>query len=139
MQETRLTAGRCRAARNLARSTGWAHYASPAVATGMRGPAPGGVAIAVRRPRGSAPADPGAAKGDATDGRFAACVVEGGPRNAAMAVANVYLDPTPAADFENQSRIVRALAWARGLGHGCWAIAGDWNRHPTAMQPGLLE
>ena len=76
----------------------------------MRCPAPGGVAIAVRRPRGSAPADPGAAKCDATDGRFVASVVEGGPKNATMAIASVYLDPTPAADLENQGRIIRVLA-----------------------------
>ena len=79
LQETRLTSGRCRAARSLARAAGWVLYASPAVPTGMRGPAPGGVAVAVRRPRGSAPADPGMAKPDAADGRFVACVVEGGP------------------------------------------------------------
>ena len=112
MQETRLTAGRCRAARSLARAAGWVLYASPAIPTGMRGPAPGGVAVAVRRPRGSAPADPGMAKPDAADGRFTACVIEGGPRNATMALASLYLDPTPAADLENEGRIVRALAWA---------------------------
>ena len=56
-----------------------------------------------------------------------------------MALASLYLDPTPAADLENEGRIVRALAWAKSLGHGCWAIAGDWNRQPQCMKLGLLE
>ena len=79
LQETRLTADRGRSARGLARAAGWALHLAPAVRTGMRGPAPGGVAIAVRRPRGSAPMDPGAAHKAATEGRFTACAVEGGP------------------------------------------------------------
>ena len=56
-----------------------------------------------------------------------------------MALASLYLDPTPAADLENEGRIVRALAWVKGLGHGAWAIAGDWNRQPQAMKLDLLE
>ena len=55
-----------------------------------------------------------------------------------MAIAAIYLDPAPGADDENDARIVRTLAWARGLGHGYWAVAGDWNRHPSAMNPDLL-
>ena len=56
-----------------------------------------------------------------------------------MAIASIYLDPTAAAEKENDARIVHALAWARGLGHGCWAIAGDWNRHPSLLRHDLLS
>ena len=75
----------------------------------------------------------------AKEGRFTACVVEGGPRNNTMALATVYLDPTPSADEDNEARIIACLAWARGLGHGAWAIGGDWNRHPTALRADLLS
>ena len=101
LQETRLTADRGRSARGLARAAGWALHLAAATRTGMRGPAPDGVAIAVRRPRGSAPIDPGAAHKTAADGRFAACAVEGGPGNASMATAALYLDPCPTAEPKN--------------------------------------
>ena len=118
MQETRLPEGKCRAVRNLARSTGWAFHAATATATGQRGPAPGGVAIAIRRPRGSAPADPGPAKASQTDGRFVACMVEGGAKNGTMAVACLYLDPCPSADDE--TKFASCVPWP---GPGAWDTA----------------
>ena len=54
-----------------------------------------------------------------------------------MALATMYLDPTPSAEEENDARIT-SLAWARGLGHGAWAISGDWNRHPSALKADLM-
>ena len=93
----------------------------------------------MRRPRGSAPLSAGAAAAHEAEGRFTACAVEGGPGNATMAIASIYLDPTAAAEEEHDARIIHALAWARGLGHGCWAIAGDWNRHPSLLRHDLLS
>ena len=81
--------------------------------------------------------DPGAAHKAASEGRFAACAVEGGPGNTPMAIGALYLDPCPAAESENQARIVNCLAWARSLGHGSWAIGGDWNRAPATMNAEL--
>ena len=51
----------------------------------------------------------------------------------------MYLDPAPGADDENEARIFQGLAWVKALGHGAWAIGGDWNRHPTALRVELLE
>ena len=87
MQETRLTAAKARSARSAARAVGWAFHLSAATHTGQRGPAPGGVAIAIRRPRGSAQMEPGPATEAAAEGRFAACAVEGGPANCNLALA----------------------------------------------------
>ena len=53
------------------------------------------------------------------------CGRGGGANNATMALATIYLDPTPSAEEDNEARIVACLAWARGLGHGAWAISGD--------------
>ena len=110
MQETRITADKGRSARGLARAVGWTLHLSTASRTGMRGPAPGGVAIAIRTCRGSAPMEAGPAAKMAKEGRLAACIVEGGPKNGTMALATVYLDPTPSAEEDNDARIIACLA-----------------------------
>ena len=82
---------------------------------------------------------PGPAAKATAEGRFIACAVEGGPDNGNLTLASIYLDPAPGADHENDGRIIKAMAWAKALGHGTWAIAGDWNRHPSKIDPDLLQ
>ena len=94
LQETRVTKATARGAMSKANFEGWDLHVAAATATGRRGPAPGGVAIAVRRGRASAMLQLGPAISVGAEGRLVAAVIEGGTRGGPLVVASILI-PTP--------------------------------------------
>ena len=130
----RVTKATARGARSKARFEGWDMHLSAATATSRRGPAPGGVAIAVRRGRANAMLQLSPARSVGAEGRLVAAIIEGGIHGGPLMVANIYLDPDPAAKQLNSDRVYKLQT----LGHGAWIVAGDWNAEPRELSEGPL-